>query len=214
LILAAIFKVHRYEENAMKPSRCPANTRLSRLRWPMAVLAGFVLSGSLGLGAQSPPPVRGTIALEGTMKKFYKAANTVIVATKDGIEHVYHFTKDLLVHGGRGAGVDALSGLREGTTVVVHYVSTGADQSAVEIDRIGDEGLKVTEGIVHRIDRKRSQITIRFDNGTTETLRLTERAAAEASTEIARAPTETTKIIVYYSDEGGRKVAHYFKKAS
>jgi hypothetical protein len=148
------------------------------------------------------------------MKKFYRAANTVIVATIDGVEHVYHFTKDLVVHGGKGAGVDALTGLQEGTTVVVHYTVTDNDASAAEIDRVGDEGLRITEGIVTHVDRRRKQITIRFDNGTTETLGLTDRAAAEAGPELERAEAGTTKIVVYYRDEAGQKVAHFFKKIS
>ena len=199
----------------MKSSRCNANVAFGRrlVRAP-AVLVALVSGMSIALGAQSPPPVRGTIALEGTMKKVYRAANTVIVTTIDGVDHIYHFTKDLLVHGGRAPGVDVLEGLREGTTVVVHYTVEGAEESATEIDRIGDEGLKVTEGVVTRIDRRRKQITIRFDNGKTETLRLTDRAAAEAGQDVDQAETSATKVIVYYSDEGGRKVAHFFKKIS
>ena len=198
----------------MKSSRCNANVMFGRrLAWIPALLVALV-AGSVALSAQSPPPVRGTIALEGTMKKVYRAANTVIVTTIDGVEHVYHFTKDLLVHGGKGPGVDALEGLREGTTVVVHYTVEGAEQSATEIDRVGDEGLKVTEGVVARIDRGRKQITIRFDNGKTEDLRLTDRAAADAGKDLDQAGAGGTKVIVYYTDEGGRKVAHFFKKIS
>jgi hypothetical protein len=148
------------------------------------------------------------------MKKVYAAANTVIVTTIDGVEHVVHFTKDLVVHGGKGTGVDALRGLREGSTVVVHYTVKGADASAQEIDRIGDEGLKVTEGVVTRVDRRRKQITIRFDNGKTEMLQLTDRAAADAGRDVDQAASGVARIIVYYSDESGQKVAHFFKKAS
>ena len=182
------------------------------LVWSVAALVGLVTSASITLSAQSPPPVQGTIALEGTMKKVYRAANIVIVTTIDGMDHVYHFTKDLFVYGGKGTGVDALEGLRESSRVVVHYRVEGAQESATEIDRIGDEGLKVTEATVTRIDRGRKQIRIRFDNGTTETLRLTDRAAAEAETDVAA--TGATKIIVYYADEKGHKTAHFFKKAS
>jgi hypothetical protein len=197
----------------MKSSRHIAGMALNRfLVCSLAILGGLVTGESITLNGQSPPPVQGTVALEGTMKKVYRVANTVIVTTIDGMEHVYHFTKDLLVHGGKGTGVDALEGLREGSTVVVHYTVDGAQDSAAEIDRIGDEGLKVTEAIVRRIDRGRKQITIRFDNGTIETLRLTDRAAAEAGT--ALGATGATKITVYYSDEDGRKVAHFFKRAS
>ena len=196
----------------MKPSI--ANVTLRRwLVWSSAILIALVPSVSMTLSAQSPPPVQGTIALEGTVKTFYRAVNTIIVTTIDGVEHVYHFTKDLVVHGGKGRGPDALEGLREGSTVVVHYTVTEAEASAREIDRIGDEGLKVTEGVVTRISRGRKQVTIRFDDGSSETLRLTDRAAAEAGKDVDQA-TATVKVIVYYSDEGGRKVAHFFKKAS
>ncbi len=196
----------------MKPSI--ANVALRHwLVWSSATIA-LVSSVSITLGAQSGPPVQRTIALEGTMKTFYRAVNTIIVTTIDGVDHVYHFTKDLVVHGGKGRGMDALEGLREGSTVVVHYTVTEAEASAREIDRIGDEGLKVTEGVVTRIDRGRKQITIRFDDGRSETLRLTDRAAAEAAKDVDQAAAAAVKVIVYYSDEAGRKVAHFVKKAS
>jgi hypothetical protein len=192
-----------------------ANVALRRwLMWSSATLIALVSSASITLGAQNGPPVQGTIALEGTMKTFYRAVNTIIVTTIDGVDHVYHFTKDLVVHGGKGRGLDALEGLREGSTVVVHYTMTEAEASAREIDRIGDEGLKVTEGVVTRISRGRKQITIRFDDGKSETLRLTDRAAAEAGKDVDQSATAAVKVIVYYSDEAGRKVAHFFKKAS
>jgi hypothetical protein len=199
----------------MTPLKLLARVSSSRsLMWSLTLLGGLVLVMSISLNAQSPPPVQGTIALEGTMKKFYRAANTIIVTTIDGVEHVYHFTKDLLVHGGKGTGVDALQGLREGSTVVVHYTVEGTAESAREIDRIGDEGLKVTEGVVTRIDRRRKQITVRFDNGKTETFRLTDRAAAEATKDIDQVGTSAMRVVIYYSDEVGRKVAHFFKKTS
>ena len=188
-------------------SRTSGATRVGAL----LLLVGLAW-GSSTVIAQSPPPVQGTIALEGTVKKVYAAANTVIVATIDGVEHVIRYTKNTLFHGGSGA--DALQGLREGSAVVVHYTGEGANASAQEIDRVGDEGLKVTEGVVTRIDRARKQITIRFANGSTETLRLTDRAAVDAGKDIDGATSGSTKVIVYYSDEGGQKVAHFFRKVS
>ena len=151
--------------------------------------------------------------MEGTMKQFYRAANVVVVTTMDGMEHVYHFTKDLLVHGGKKPGVDALDGLRAGTTVVIHQRVSGTQASVEEIDVLGDEGLKSTEGMVTNIDRRKNEITIRYNNGQTETLQMTSRAAAETDAGIDESG-EEARIVVYYSDEAGRKVAHYFKKES
>ena len=187
-----------------------ASSRPGRL-WFRALLVAASLSGAAGLSAQtSPPPVQGTIALEGTMRKFYKGVNVIVVATMDGVEHTYHFAKDLVVHGGKGTGPDALQGLEEGTMVVLHYSGTGADAAVREIDRVGDNGLKVTEGRVTRVDHGRREITIRFGNGKTETLRLTERAAAE-SRDVDEAV--GTRVVIYYSDESGNRVAHYFRAA-
>jgi hypothetical protein len=183
----------------------------------VSLLGGFVLAASVMLSGQTPPPVpvvQGTMALEGTTKSVYAAAHIVIVKTIDGVEHVIHYTKDLLVHGGKGGGVDALQGLAEGSTVVVHYTATGAEETAQEIDRVGDKGLKTTEGVVARVDRLRKQITIKYANGKSETLQLTDRAAAEAEKDIDEASGGATKVVVYYSDEAGRKVAHYFRKIS
>jgi hypothetical protein len=177
----------------------------------VGLLAVMLIAGSsIRLIAQAPPPVEGTVALEGSMKKFYRAANVVVVTTVDGVEHVYHFARDLVVHGGRGPGVDALEGLREGSTVVVHYAPDGTQQTAREIDVIGDQALKVTEGVVTRLDRRRQQITIRYNGGQMETFRLTERAAAEAPKDTDVPP--AGKVAIYYSDDRGQKVAHYFKK--
>jgi hypothetical protein len=176
-------------------------------------LVGLAMGASISVTAQSPVPVQGvtgTIATEGTVKDVHEAGNTVIVGTVDGVEHVFHYTKDLLVHGGKGP--DALRGLKAGSSVVVHYTVEGANEAAHEIDRLGDEGLKSTEGVVTRVDRGRKQIAIKFADGKTETFRLTDRAAEDAGKEVRRATKDAGQVIVYYSDEGGQKVAHFFKQ--
>lgn len=99
------------------------------------------------------------------------------------------------------------------TTVVIHYTASGADAAAEEIDVLGEEGLKITEGVVTDIDRGKKEITIRYANGKTETLQMTKRAAAESGAGIEES-SEGAHIVVYYADESGRKVAHYFKKVS
>jgi len=160
------------------------------------------------LAAQSPPPVQGTIALEGTMTKFYRGVNALVVTTIDGAEHVYRFAKTLVVHGGQGSGPEALEGLRPGVKVVVHYRINGGEEAVEEIDRVADEGLKIIEGVVVRLDRRHKRITLKLDDGTTDILRLTDRAATETNDGIK----DSTKVTVYYSDESGQKVAHYFKQ--
>jgi hypothetical protein len=179
----------------------------------IAIAVGLVAVVSVSAEAQNRPPLQEPIALEGTVTQFYRAANVVIVKTMDGMEYAYHFTRDLVVHGGKKPGVDALDGLREGTTVVIHY-EDGDTQAALEIDVLGDEGLKIIEGVVADIDRRDKDITIRFADGRTETLRMTERATAESRSEITQSSGHAPRIVVYYTDEKGKKLAHYFRKAS
>ena len=57
----------------MKSSTSVANVVPGcRLMWASAVVLALLSSPSTSLDAQSPPPVQGTVALEGTMKKVYR----------------------------------------------------------------------------------------------------------------------------------------------
>lgn len=170
--------------------------------WGLA-LVGMVALGIARAHGQGPPihGVTGTIATEATIKAEHKAANKIVVETKDGVEHVYDSVKSLVVHGGK----DPLSDLKPGTTVIIHST---ASNTAQEIDRVGDDGLSTTEGIATKIDRGKKEITIRYDDGKIEKLKLTDRAAAD----VGRNIDENTRVVVYFSTEAGGKVTHYFKK--
>ena len=161
---------------------------------------------------QEAPPVTGTIALEGTVDQTYKAANTVVVKTVDGVRHLFHLTGKTVVHGGESAGAEALRGLKAGSTVVVHYTAAAGLQTALEVDRVDDKGLKTMEGVVTRVDRVGQKISIRLADGSTQTLRLTDRAAIDVGKDVDRAAVDTTRVVVYYADEAGQRVAHYFKR--
>ena len=201
----------------MNPQTSGRGETVRRIGWSIVFTAGGMLAASPPLAAQTAPPIgglSGTVALEGTVDQEGAAANTVVVKTADGVRHVFHFTKDLLVHGGKSSDASALTGLRAGTTVAVHYTGTGSSAVAQEIDQVGSDGLKVTEGTVTRIDRGKKEITVRFDDNKTETLQLTDRAAAGTGRDLDETPGNGTRIAVYYTDESGRRVVHFFKKAS
>jgi hypothetical protein len=170
--------------------------------WPTVAFVAAILAAANGAAAQSPPPVQGTVALEGTMKKFYRGVSVVVGST-------YRFVRDVFVPGGNGSGLDGVEGLREGSTVVVEYTVEGAQQAGPEVDVIG---LEATEGTVTRIDRGRRQIAVRYVNGNTEIFGLTERAPSEAPKDADRATPAATKVIIHYSDERGQRVAHFFWK--
>jgi flagellar hook-associated protein FlgK len=178
------------------------------------LLGGLLLGLPTLCAAQEPPPVTGTIALEGTVDKIYAAANTVVVKATDGVEHLFHLTKRTVVHGTKNAGDAALSGLTEGNRVVVHYVAGAEEKTAIEVDHIAEGGLGAIEGVVTRVDREGKKLSIRLADGSTETLRLSERAATDVGKDVDRAADRGAKVIVYYTDEAGNRVAHYFKRIS
>jgi hypothetical protein len=183
----------------------------------IAMAGGLLLVGASPAPGQQPPPVErpvGTIPVEGTVQKAYEGAHTVAVKTADGIEHLFHLNERTVVHGGKAAGQEALRGLDEGSRVIVHYTAEGDHKTANEIDRIGEDGLQAVEGTVTKVDRHAKTISIRLADGTRQTLRLTERAASDVGTDIDSAAAGTARVIVYYDDQAGELVAHYFKRVS
>ena len=183
---------------------------MNTMRNSLSVICGLLL-GVTAAAAQTPldvPGVTGTITLEGTVDQEYAGANAIFVKTAEGLRHLFHLTEHTAVHGAKGGG-DALAGLEEGSRVVVRYVAKGTTITAVEIDRVADDGLRASEGVVERVDRRGKKLVIRLSDGSTDTLRLTERAAADIGHDIRR----TDRVVVYYTDEEGHQTVHFFKRA-
>ena len=167
----------------------------------------------LGGGAFAAQDVAG--AVEGTVSKVDRGAKTIAVKTRDGSEETLHFAKRTAVHGGKdtvAAGKDAFHGLKEGSTVVAHYTVKGSEKTADEVDDVGKEGLKVTEGTVSHVDRGAKTIAVKTASGAEETYRLTDHAAKDAGKDVAEGAGKSEKVTVYYTEEAGHKVAHFFKK--
>jgi Cu/Ag efflux protein CusF len=153
---------------------------------------------------------------EGTVRRIDSAAKTILVETKNGTERTFRFGERTTVHGVEAAGSgsrEALHGLKEGTEVAVHYTTKGTEDTAEEIDHIGRDGLKATEGSLKKIDRGAKTITIATADGTEQTFRLLDHAAQDAGRDTERGADKSAKVTVYYTEDGGAKIAHFFKKA-
>ncbi len=173
-----------------------------------------VLIVSLAMPILAGEPV--VSVAEGTVRKIDSTARTILVATKDGAERTFHFADRTVVHGVEGLGKGSKEGLRgliTGTEVAVHYTTKGTVDTAEEIDHIGKDGLRVTRGTLKKIDRGAKTITIATASGTEQTFRLLDRAARDAGTDIEKGSDRTAKVTVYYTEEGGAEIAHFFKKA-
>jgi hypothetical protein len=154
--------------------------------------------------------------LVGAVVKVDDGAKTVAVKTADGAEHTVHFVKRTTVHGAEGTAAgakDAFHGVKEGSQVAVHYTAKGTEETAEEVDNIGKDGLKVTEATVTHIDRGAKTLAVKTADGAEETYRLTDSAAKDAGKDIAKGTEKSAKVTVYYTEEAGHKVAHFFKSA-
>jgi hypothetical protein len=163
-----------------------------------------LLLGALALAAPPTaraqifiPPNNGfnaTIVLPSTIDAFYTGLNEGLEKLGDGIDDLNHGRSRVR----EGAG--SFKTLRPGTPVAVQYSVKGIQASADGTSPIGQPGSHVNEGIVTNVDRDDRKVTIKFANGSTETLRSDNTATRHSS-----------RVIVYYADESGRRVAHLFK---
>ncbi len=175
----------------------------------MLVLLAFTCS--LGLAAQDV-----VSAVDGSVKKIDAASKVVVVKTADGTEHTFHYADDLVVHGRKDSvkGTrDALHGVSEGSEVAVHYSEVGGRETAHEIDRLGGDGLKVTEGTVSHVDRAGRKVSIKTADGTEESFDLTRRAAKDTGKDVVEGADKTAKVSVYYTEDAGKKTVHFIKKS-
>lgn len=165
------------------------------------------------------PTVRGAedvvSAVHGTIKKIDSATKTVVVKSADGTEHTFRFADKTAVHGANAAadvGKDSWHGLKEGTEVVAHYTKRGTEDTALEFDKVGDEGLKTSEGTIKDIDRGGKKIVVTGADGVETTYRLTDHAAKDAGKDVASGTEKGAKITVYYTEDAGKKIVHFFEK--
>jgi len=151
--------------------------------------------------------------LVGEIIKLDSATKTAVVKVADGTEHTFHFVERTTVHGTSEAAEDAFHGLKEGTRVAVHYTAKGTEETAEEVDNIGEDGLKATHATVVHLDRGAKTLVVQTEDGTRETYHLTDSAARDAGKGILKGSEKSGKVTVYYTEEGGHKVAHFFEWA-
>lgn len=142
----------------------------------------------------------GMTAVHGTVQKIDRAAKTIVVKTADGAEQTFKFVGSTAVYGAK----EGWKGLEKGTEVVVRYSAKGAEKTAVEIDHLGKDGLKAAEGTVTRIDRAGKTMAVKTADGTETVFAMTADAVEDAG--------KSGKVVVHYTEEGGKKIARFCKK--
>jgi hypothetical protein len=154
-------------------------------------------------------------AVHGVITKTDAAAKTIVVKTKDGTEHTIHFVGKTTVKGGEmtaDAAKDTFHGLKEGSEVVAHYTVKGTDKTAVEVDKVGKDGMKSVEGTVTKVGDGGKTIAVKTADGTEHVFDVAGHDTKVAAVDTGKAAGKTGKVTVYYTEDAGKKVAHFFEK--
>jgi preprotein translocase subunit YajC len=154
-------------------------------------------------------------AVHGTVTKVDAAGKTIAVKTKDGTEHTFHFVDKTTVHGVDAAVVgakDTFHGIGEGSEVVAHYTAKGAEETAVEVDKVGKGGMHVVEGTVTHVSEDGKTVVVKAADGTEHSFRVVGRDTVISAKDIGKGTEKGAKVTVYYTGSASKKVAHFFEK--
>jgi hypothetical protein len=180
-------------------------------RMPVKIVFVTILALSLArIASGQDDAVKGAHA---TIQKIDPNGRTIVVKTDDGVGHTLHVLNSTAVHGANAGDVtakDSWHGLKEGGEVIVHYTKTGTEETAVEIDKVGADGLKATEGTVKEIDKGVKSLVVVAADGTEQTFKMTGQAVKETGTGIGKG----SEVTVFYIGKAGKKVAHFLGTAS
>lgn len=169
----------------------------------MKKLAQFAVCMILGAGLCAAQDLVSII--HGTIKKVDKTTKTIVVKSADGTEHTIKVAGDDTVKGTK----DGFDGLKEGTVVVARTTGKGADESAMEVGKVSKDGFKETKGTVEKFDKDTKTLVVKGADGTEKTFEMSDDAVKDAGKATGKGIAKGAKVTVYYTEEGGKKTAHF-----
>jgi Cu/Ag efflux protein CusF len=159
-------------------------------------------------------------AVVGSIDKVDTAAKTIAIKTVDGTVEVVEFTEKTAVTGVKDvARVADLAG--KGTYhFVVRYTDDGVRKTATALEYVGDGAWKAAKGTVVALDHAARMVVMKTADGVEWTFHAPAHAVVETRRGVEKLGAETGKglakgmeVTVHYTEEGGKKVAHFLRKA-
>lgn len=145
--------------------------------------------------------------VHGTVTKVDSATKTVVVKSADGTEHTIKITGETTYKGTK----EDFDGIKEGTEVVARTTGKGAKETGVEIGKVGKDSLKVTKGTITKIDEGTKTVVVKTADGTEKTFGYTGDAVKDVGKALGKGSEKSAKVTVYYTEESGKKIAHFFR---
>ena len=151
----------------------------------------------------------------GTVDKVDSGAKTISVKTADGAVKTVKFTDQTTVDGLKGAAKGTDLAGKEGGHVIVHSVGTGADETAHSVEWVGDKSVHTFDGTVEDVGKGSKTIAVKTADGTKETFVVADHATVDSGKDVARYSVRGAEkgehVTVYYTEDAGKKVAHFFR---
>jgi arginine repressor len=144
--------------------------------------------------------------VHGTVKKVDHATKTVVVKTADGTEHTIKVTGDTTIKGTK----EGFDGIKVGTEVVARTTGKGVDETGEAIGKVGKDSVKVTKGTIVKVDQGAKTVVVKTADGTEKTFDYTADAGKDIGKAVGAGTEKGAKVTVYYTEEAGKKVAHFF----
>jgi Cu/Ag efflux protein CusF len=151
----------------------------------------------------------------GELEKVDAEAKKITVRTADGTEHVFSYSGRTLVHGVAATAKGSELVGKEGSQVVVRSTGEAGRETAEHVDVFGHDALKTSEGTITHVDNVGHKVTVKAADGAEETYDIGRDSALDSERGLVDAARFTGKegdhVVVYHTEEGGKKVAHLFK---
>jgi hypothetical protein len=153
--------------------------------------------------------------LVGTIDKVDTGTKTVAVKSADGTVTVVKYTDKTAVHGLKDAAHGGDLAGKEGGRVIVHDVPEGTDTVARSIVFVGDQTVEKTDGTIFKISKKSKTVSVKMADNTVKVFSVSSHATVNAGKDVfhysAVSMKEGDHVVVYSTDESGKKIAHAFE---
>jgi hypothetical protein len=174
---------------------------------PMLLAACFAIAVAR---AQNPAHV-----ITGTVEKVDAGAKTIAVKTADGTVETVKFTEKTTVTGLKDGAKGADLVGKEGGHVIVHSTVEGTEKTAHSVEWFGDKTVHTTEGTVEDVGKGTKVVAVKTADGTKEAFEVAGHATVDTGKTVGRYSAIGAKkgehVTVYYTEEAGKKIAHFFK---
>ena len=94
---------------------------------------------------------------------------------------------------------------------MARYTGRGTEKTADDLGKVGKDGMRVTKGSVTKIDKGTKTVVVKSADGTEKAFEYTDNAAKDVGKETGKGIEKGTKVAVYYAEEAGKKIAHFFE---